>query len=163
EFWQFFVESFHPDRAAGEFDRRLALLRKRIESVAPPAAYVVSLSSRTITYKGLLTPEQFERFYPDLQDPAFAATFAIFHQRYSTNTQPSWHLAQPFRYVAHNGEINTIVSNRRWLRAKDAQIRASLDAGAWFGLLEDDVSDSASFDNALELRLLQGLSVDEAL
>ena len=163
EFWQFFVESFHPERATGGFERRLALLRKRAESVLPPGGYVASLSSRTIVYKGLLTPEQFERFYADLRDPAFTATFAVFHQRYSTNTQPSWQLAQPFRHVAHNGEINTIVSNRRWLRAKSGQIRESLDVGAWFGLLEENVSDSASFDNALEVRLLQGLGVDEAL
>jgi len=163
ECWQFYVESFHPERGGNSFERRLALLRKRAESVLPPQCYVCSLSSRTVVYKGLLTPWQFPRFYTDLRDSSFLASFAIFHQRYSTNTQPSWQLAQPFRHVAHNGEINTIVSNRRWLRAKAAQVRASLDVGSWFGALEDHVSDSASLDNAFELKLLEGFSAEEAL
>jgi glutamate synthase domain-containing protein 2/glutamate synthase domain-containing protein 1/glutamate synthase domain-containing protein 3 len=163
EFWQFYVESFHPDRGGAGFERRLALLRKRAESLLPPRCYVCSLSSRTVVYKGLLTPWQFPRFYSDLRDSSFSATFAIFHQRYSTNTQPSWQLAQPFRHVAHNGEINTIVSNRRWLRAKAARVRASLDVGAWFGVLEENVSDSASLDNAFEIKLLESFSVEEAL
>ena len=122
-----------------------------------------SLSSRTVVYKGLLTPWQFPQFYEDLRSPDFAARFAIFHQRYSTNTQPSWQLAQPFRYVAHNGEINTVVSNRRWLRAKEREIRKHIGVGKWFHLLEENVSDSASFDNALELKLLEGKSVEAAM
>src|SRR5713226_8882016 len=163
EIWQFFVEPFHPARGAERLEWRLALLRKRAESLLPPRCYICSLSSQTIVYKGLLTPWQFPQFYEDLRDPSFATTFAVFHQRYSTNTQPSWHLAQPFRYVAHNGEINTIVSNRRWLRAKAAEIRSQLTVGPWFPLLEENVSDSASFDNGFELRLLEGLSSDEAM
>jgi glutamate synthase (ferredoxin) len=163
ETWQFFVEPFHPARRTARFERRLSLLRKRAESLLPSRCYVCSLSSRTIVYKGLLTPRQFSEFYEDLQDPAFVAAFAIFHQRYSTNTQPSWNLAQPFRHVAHNGEINTIVSNRRWLRAKERIIRARLGVGQWFHLLEDNVSDSASFDNAFELNLLLGRSPDAAI
>jgi glutamate synthase domain-containing protein 2/glutamate synthase domain-containing protein 1/glutamate synthase domain-containing protein 3 len=163
EIWQFFVEPFHPSRRAQRFEWRLSLLRKRAESLLPPRCYICSLSSQTVVYKGLLTPWQFPQFYEDLRDPSFATTFAVFHQRYSTNTQPSWHLAQPFRYVAHNGEINTIVSNRRWLRAKSSKIRARLTVGPWFPLLEENVSDSASFDNAFELRLLQGLSSEEAM
>src|SRR6266436_686665 len=163
EIWQFFVEPFHPARATARFEWRLSLLRKRAESFLPPRCYICSLSSQTIVYKGLLTPWQFPQFYEDLRDPSFATTFAVFHQRYSTNTQPSWHLAQPFRYVAHNGEINTIVSNRRWLRAKASEFRARLTVGSWFPLLEENVSDSASFDNAFELRLLEGLSSEEAM
>lgn len=163
EIWQFFVEPFHPSRGAEGFERHLALLRKRAESLLPPRCYLCSLSSQTIVYKGLLTPWQFPQFYEDLRDPSFAVTFAIFHQRYSTNTQPSWHLAQPFRYVAHNGEINTIVSNRRWLRAKEHEIRSRLTVGPWFSILEDNVSDSASFDNGFELRLLDGLASEEAM
>jgi glutamate synthase (ferredoxin) len=163
EIWQFFVEPFHPARGAARFEWRLAFLRKRAESLLPPRCYISSLSSQTILYKGLLTPWQFPQFYEDLRDPSFAATFAVFHQRYSTNTQPSWHLAQPFRYVAHNGEINTIVSNRRWLRAKEREILSRLKVGAWFPILEENVSDSASFDNAFELRLLEGLSPEEAM
>src|SRR5467141_1312474 len=163
EIWQFFVEPFHPSRGTARFEWRLALLRKRAESLLPPRSYICSLSSQTIVYKGLLTPWQFPQFYEDLRDPSFTTTFAVFHQRYSTNTQPSWHLAQPFRYVAHNGEINTIVSNRRWLRAKEREIRSRLTVGPWFPLLEENVSDSASFDNGLELRLLEGLSSEEAM
>src|SRR5579863_6083454 len=163
EIWQFFVEPFHPSQVAARFEWRLALLRKRAESLLPANCYICSLSSQTVVYKGLLTPWQFPQFYEDLRDPGFATTFAVFHQRYSTNTQPSWHLAQPFRYVAHNGEINTIVSNRRWLRAKEREIRARLTAGPWFRLLEENVSDSASFDNGFELKLLEGFSADAAM
>jgi len=163
EAWQFFVEPFHPARGASRFEWRLALLRKRAESLLPERCYICSLSSQTVVYKGLLTPWQFPQFYEDLRNPSFATTFAVFHQRYSTNTQPSWHLAQPFRYVAHNGEINTIVSNRRWLRAKEREIRAKLTAGPWLRLLEENVSDSASFDNGFELKLLEGFSADAAM
>jgi glutamate synthase domain-containing protein 2/glutamate synthase domain-containing protein 1/glutamate synthase domain-containing protein 3 len=163
EIWQFFVEFLDTSRGVEGFERSLALLRKRAESLLPPRCYLCSLSSETIVYKGLLTPWQFPQFYEDLRDPSFAVTFAVFHQRYSTNTQPSWHLAQPFRYVAHNGEINTIVSNRRWLRAKEREIHARLKVGPWFPILEDNVSDSASFDNGFELRLLDGLTSEEAM
>src|SRR5579859_5395776 len=163
EAWQFYVSPFHATREPARFEWRLSLLRKRAESLLPPRCYICSLSSQTVVYKGLLTPWQFPQFYEDLRDPAFAAAFAVFHQRYSTNTQPSWHLAQPFRYVAHNGEINTIVSNRRWLRAKEREIRARLTAGPWLHLLEENVSDSASFDNGFELKLLEGFSADAAM
>ncbi len=163
EIWQFFVAPFHVARGVARFELRLALLRKRAESLLPERCYLCSLSSHTVVYKGLLTPWQFPQFYEDLRDAAFATTFAIFHQRYSTNTQPSWHLAQPFRHVAHNGEINTIVSNRRWLRAKEHELRARLTVGSWFTPLEGNVSDSASFDNAFELKLLEGLTPDEAM
>src|SRR5215467_11247478 len=163
EIWQFFVEPLQPPKKEEEFEQRLWHLRKRVESLLPERSYLCSLSSQTVVYKGLLTPWQFPQFYEDLRDPSFAVTFAVFHQRYSTNTQPSWHLAQPFRYVAHNGEINTIVSNRRWLRAKEREIQEQLKVGPWFSILEDNVSDSASFDNGYELRLLEGLSSEEAL
>src|SRR5437867_239767 len=163
EIWQFFVAASDASQEGEGFERRLMLLRKRAESLMPPRCYLSSLSSQTIVYKGLLTPWQFPQFYEDLRDPSFAVAFAVFHQRYSTNTQPSWHLAQPFRYVAHNGEINTIVSNRRWLRAKEREIKERLKVGPWFSILEDNVSDSASFDNGFELRLLAGLSSEEAM
>ncbi len=163
ECWQFFVAPFHAARPAERFEWRLALLRKKAESLLPARCYICSLSSQTVVYKGLLTPWQFPQFYQDLRDPAFETTFVIFHQRYSTNTQPSWHLAQPFRYSAHNGEINTIVSNRRWMRAKEPQIREKLTVGPWFKILEDNVSDSASFDNGLEVKLLEGFSLDESM
>jgi len=113
--------------------------------------------------QGLAHAVAVPQFYEDLRDSSYETTFAIFHQRYSTNTQPSWHLAQPFRYVAHNGEINTIVSNRRWLRAKERRIRNDLAVGPWFNALEQNVSDSASFDNGFEVKLLQGFSPEEAM
>ncbi len=163
EVWQFFVTPFHAARHAERFEGRLALLRKKAESLLPERCYVCSLSSLTVVYKGLLTPWQFPQFYEDLSDPAFVTNFVIFHQRYSTNTQPSWNLAQPFRYSAHNGEINTIVSNRRWVRAKEHQTREKLTVGSWFKVLEENVSDSASFDNGLEAKLLEGFSAEESM
>src|SRR5215468_666854 len=167
EIWQFFIEPVPakttPLDAAAKFERSLSLLRKRAEGLLPERCYIASLSSRTIVYKGLLTPWQFPHFYEDLRSPEFVTHFAIFHQRYSTNTEPSWQLAQPFRYVAHNGEINTIVSNRRWLRAREREVRKRIGVGQWFKMLEEYVSDSASFDNALELRLLEGKSVEAAM
>ncbi len=160
EIWQFYVEAEKPD---ADFERQLALLRKRAEPLLPPRCYICSLSSRSVVYKGLLTPWQFPQFYEDLRDPSFTATFAVFHQRYSTNTQPSWDLAQPFRHVAHNGEINTILSNRRWTRARENELRARLGVDDWFAALEQGVSDSASFDNAFELKLLEGYTPAAAM
>ena len=138
-------------------------LRKEVESAAPDGTYFCSLSSRTVVYKGLLTPEQLPAFYPDLTNPDFVSTFAIFHQRYSTNTNPSWSLAQPFRFVAHNGEINTISANRRWLRAKEVSLRHSLGLPATARLLEERVSDSASFDNAFEIFVRKGYNATSAM
>jgi glutamate synthase (NADPH/NADH) large chain/glutamate synthase (ferredoxin) len=167
EIWQFFIEPLPTKNAvanaADKFERSLALLRKRAESMLPERSYLCSLSSRTMVYKGLLTPWQFPRFFEDLCRPEFAVNFAIFHQRYSTNTEPSWQLAQPFRYVAHNGEINTVVGNRRWLRAREREIRKRIGVGKWFHLLEENVSDSASFDNALEIKLLEGKTVEASM
>jgi glutamate synthase domain-containing protein 2/glutamate synthase domain-containing protein 1/glutamate synthase domain-containing protein 3 len=138
-------------------------LRKEVESAAPDGTYFCSLSSRTVVYKGLLTPEQLPAFYPDLTNPDFVSPFAIFHQRYSTNTNPSWSLAQPFRFVAHNGEINTISANRRWLRAKEVSLRRSLGLPAAARLLEEQVSDSASFDNAFEIFVRKGYNATSAM
>src|SRR5271154_4564144 len=160
EIWQFYVEAEKP---SADFERQLALLRKRAEPLLPPRCYICSLSSESVVYKGLLTPWQFPQFYEDLRDPSFTATFAVFHQRYSTNTQPSWDLAQPFRHVAHNGEINTILSNRRWTRARENELRARLGVDDWFAALEQGVSDSASFDNAFELKLLEGYTPAAAM
>jgi len=161
---QFF---FAPAGQGLGLERSLFLLRKRIEAEAPAGMYFCSLSSRTVVYKGLLAPWQLAAFYPDVASEDFTAPFAIFHQRYSTNTRPTWSLAQPFRCLGHNGEINTIGANRRWMRAR--QLRWSEDAGAgdgaesWFHALEEDVSDSASLDNALELALRSGYSLAAAM
>ncbi len=155
----FFASSASHD----DLERSLFLLRKRIESEARGSVYFASLSSRTVVYKGLLAPLQLREFYPDLDHPDFIASFAVFHQRYSTNTRPTWTLAQPFRFVAHNGEINTIGANRRWMRARRDQIRRELGVGEWFRPLEEGVSDSASFDNALEILLHRGYNAAGAM
>ena len=146
-----------------DFESSLFRLRKEVEAQAPRGTYFASLSSRTVVYKGLLTPEQLPAFYPDLADPEFESAFAVFHQRYSTNTQPSWSLAQPFRFVAHNGEINTISANRRWMKAREHALRASMGLSERVRLLEERVSDSASFDNGFETFLRRGYTPAEAL
>src|SRR5579863_1689772 len=144
-----------------DFELQLFRLRHELENISE-AGYYCSLSARTIVYKGLLTPEQLAPFYPDLSDPAFASAFVIFHQRYSTNTQPSWSLAQPFRMVAHNGEINTISSNRRWFKARAATLLRDLGLQENSKLLQPGMSDSASFDNALEALVRNGSSIAES-
>ena len=153
--WQCF---FGPTGKTEDLESSLFRLRKQVEAQAPRGTYLCSLSSRTVVYKGLLTPDQLAAFYRDLADPAFKTSFAIFHQRYSTNTQPSWSLAQPFRFVAHNGEINTISANRRWLHAKQRSLKEALQLPDSVCLLEPGVSDSASFDNGLELFVRRGYS-----
>ncbi len=137
--------------------------RKEVEASVPAGTYFCSLSCRTVVYKGLLTPFQLPAFYSDLSDPDFESVFAIFHQRYSTNTQPSWAMAQPFRFVAHNGEINTISGNRRWLRARATKLRNELGLTDQVQLLEERVSDSASFDNGFELFLRRDYNPAEAM
>ena len=154
---------FAPPQESEELENILFRMRKEVEADAPRGTYFCSLSSRTVVYKGLLTPDQLPAFYPDLADAEFESRFAIFHQRYSTNTQPSWSLAQPFRFVAHNGEINTISANRRWLRARQPELLQSLGLRRQLRLLEEGVSDSASFDNALEVFLRRGYSPAEAM
>ena len=158
--WQCFLA---PENEADDFESRLFFFRKQAEAELGPAVYFCSLSSRTVVYKGLLAPRQLPLFYPDLQAADFESEFAIFHQRFSTNTQPAWRLAQPFRFLAHNGEINTIVGNRRWMFAREAELRRRLQVGEWFHGLEENVSDSASLDNALELLVRQGQSPDAGL
>jgi glutamate synthase (ferredoxin) len=152
-----------PLEQSTDFETLLFRFRKQIESRFSRELYVCSLSSRTVVYKGLLTPDQLRAFYPDLSDPKFQVSFAIFHQRYSTNTQPSWALAQPFRHVAHNGEINTISGNRRWLHARERQLNQALGLDSAAQILEPGVSDSASLDNAVEILLRQGYSPAEAM
>ena len=147
---------------SSDFELQLFRLRQELETISD-SGYYCSLSARTIVYKGLLTPEQLAPFYPDLSDPEFASAFVIFHQRYSTNTQPSWSLAQPFRFVAHNGEINTISSNRRWFQARAATLHQQLGLPDNSKLLQPGMSDSASFDNALEAHVRCGFSTAESV
>jgi glutamate synthase domain-containing protein 2/glutamate synthase domain-containing protein 1/glutamate synthase domain-containing protein 3 len=154
---------FVTEDSSADLERQLFLMRKRVESGPGSGIYFCSLSSQSLVYKGLLTPLQLAAFYADLACQDFIAPFAIFHQRYSTNTSPSWQLAQPFRFVAHNGEINTISANRRWTRAREGALQQEFGALDQFRVLEEGVSDSASFDNALEVRLRQGSSVAAAM
>jgi glutamate synthase (ferredoxin) len=147
--------------SSADFELQLFQLRQALEADSN-SGYYCSLSSRSIVYKGLLTPEQLAPFYLDLNDPEFTSAFVVFHQRYSTNTQPSWSLAQPFRFVAHNGEINTISSNRRWFQARGAKLRRELSLPEQSRLLQPGMSDSASFDNALEALVRSGSSLAES-
>jgi glutamate synthase (ferredoxin) len=140
------------------YERALYLLRKDVEAAAAAAGlddlYVPSLSHRTIVYKGLFVAPQLPEFYRDLTDPLYTTALAVFHQRYSTNTLPNWLLAQPFRMLAHNGEINTLQGNRNWMRAREPELVAPCWGEARDLLrpvIWDAGSDSASLDNALEL------------
>jgi glutamate synthase (NADPH/NADH) large chain/glutamate synthase (ferredoxin) len=146
-----------------EFERRLFLIRRRIErrweQERLADCYIPSCSARTIVYKGLLVAPQLPLFYRDLADPDFASAIAVFHQRYSTNTFPNWFLAQPFRFLGHNGEINTLQGNRNWMAAREPQLAST----RWGGDLRDLLpiiqpggSDSMSLDNALELFVMSG-------
>ncbi|HUJ07804.1 MAG TPA: glutamate synthase large subunit [Streptosporangiaceae bacterium] len=165
---QLFVAS-----AAGEhgieLDRRAFCVRKRIEHET--GVYLASLSCATIVYKGMLTALQLERFYSDLTDPRYTSALALAHSRFSTNTFPSWPLAHPFRFIAHNGEINTIRGNRNWLRAREAMLATDVfppDADGrgierLLPVLDESASDSASFDACLELLHLGGRSLPHSV
>ncbi|UQZ90491.1 glutamate synthase large subunit [Deltaproteobacteria bacterium Smac51] len=172
--WQFFV-SPRPGqgRIVGEaLERRLYILRKSIEAEARRAGFSLdevclpSLSCRTLVYKGMLMASQLPAFYEDLNDPRLASAFAVVHQRFSTNTFPSWRLAQPFRSLAHNGEINTIRGNRNWLTAREPSLESPIfgrDIVKLFPLIEPEASDSASLDNALEFLMRGGRSLDHSM
>ena len=146
-----------------ELDRVAFRLRKRAEREL--GSYFPSLSSRTLVYKGMVTTLQLEPFYPDLSDERFASTLALVHSRYSTNTFPSWPLAQPFRLIAHNGEINTVRANRNWMRARQSQLHSDLlgDLRPLFPIVTEEGSDSASFDEVVELLTLSGRSLPHAI
>ncbi|QCB93475.1 glutamate synthase large subunit [Cellulomonas shaoxiangyii] len=146
-----------------DLDRRTYRLRKRAEREA--GVYFASLSARTIVYKGMLTPGQLEPFFADLSDPRYASEIALVHSRFSTNTFPSWPLAQPFRMIAHNGEINTVRGNRNWMAAREGML-ASEELGDLAPLLPvctPGGSDSGSFDEVLELLHLAGRSLPHAM
>ncbi|HEY7417377.1 MAG TPA: glutamate synthase subunit alpha, partial [Ktedonobacteraceae bacterium] len=149
-----------------DYERTLYHTRRVIEEslleVGIEDCYIVSLSHRTLIYKGLLVPDELARFYLDLADTRYTSSLAIFHQRYSTNTFPSWPLAQPMRMLAHNGEINTLRGNRRWMKAREGALTSSL----WGDQIQDlipvipsDASDSAQLDNVLELLSHSGRDV----
>ncbi len=146
-------------------ERRAFVLRKRVEH-AVDDVYFPSLSARTIVYKGMLTSEQLRQFFPDLRDPTFESGLALVHSRFSTNTFPSWPLAHPYRYLCHNGEINTLAGNRNWMRAREALLETSLidgDLSRIYPICTPGASDSASFDEVLELLHLGGRSLPHAV
>jgi len=147
-----------------ELDRLAFCFRKRVEHGLP--IYFPSLSARTIVYKGMLTTGQLEDFFPDLSNELVKSPLALVHSRFSTNTFPSWPLAHPYRYIAHNGEINTVRGNRNWMRAREALLASPLipgDISRLFPIVDTHGSDSASFDEVLELLYLTGRSLPHAI
>jgi len=145
-------------------DRLAFCFRKRVEHALP--IYFPSLSSRTIVYKGMLTTGQLEEFFPDLSNELVKSPLAVVHSRFSTNTFPSWPLAHPYRFIAHNGEINTVRGNRNWMRAREALLASPLipgDITRLFPIIDSNGSDSASFDEVLELLYLTGRSLPHSI
>jgi len=154
------------DLSSEEYERRLFLARNEIEKIAANNGikdfYIPSFSSRTISYKGLLISPSLEKFFKDLSDPDFETAICVYHQRYSTNTFPTWPLGQPFRMLAHNGEINTVRGNRNWMRAREAELTADFwgeDIDLLKPIIQPGGSDSASLDNALEVLVHSGRSL----
>ena len=144
-----------------DLDRLAYRVRRRCEDAG---VYFASLSSRTLLYKGMLTTTQLQPFFPDLSDQRLASAIAVVHSRFSTNTFPSWELAQPFRFVAHNGEINTVRGNRNWMAAREGTLRSEILGDlAPLGPVNKAASDSASFDEVLELLTLSGRSLPHAV
>ncbi|MGW8767057.1 glutamate synthase large subunit [Streptomyces sp. NPDC055815] len=164
-FRQLFVKDADGAATGIALDRKAFVLRKRAEREA--ATYFPSLSARTIVYKGMLTTGQLEPFFPDLSDRRCATAVALVHSRFSTNTFPSWPLAHPYRFVAHNGEINTVKGNRNWMTAREAQLDSTVfgegSLERIFPICTPDASDSASFDEVLELLHLGGRSLPHAV
>jgi glutamate synthase domain-containing protein 1 len=161
---QFFVENKTGEEDS--FERKMYVVRRRLHKEAEGSCYVVSLSARTLVYKGLLKGKQLGRFYPDLRDPAVASALALVHSRFSTNTLGTWDLAHPYRFLAHNGEINTLRGNINWMRARESRLESSLfgeDLEKVFPIVQPDQSDSATFDNALEMLHLAGRSLPHAV
>jgi glutamate synthase (ferredoxin) len=147
------------------FERKLFVIRKLIER-ATTDLYIVGLSSRTLTYKGMLTASQIESMFPDLADADVESALAVVHQRFSTNTFPSWPLAHPYRFVAHNGEINTLRGNINWMKAREGLLRSSVfgdDLKKVLPVITEGGSDTATFDNVLEFLVMAGRSLPHAV
>ena len=155
------------------FERKLYIIRRRVTNAIRYGGvaggeyfYIPSLSYKTLIYKGMLTPQQLETFYPDLSDPGLESAIAVVHSRFSTNTFPSWERSHPYRYLIHNGEINTLRGNVNWMRARQALMASELfgdDLSKVFPVVLEDGSDSAIFDNCLEFLALSGRSLPHAM
>jgi glutamate synthase (NADPH) large chain len=172
-----YIQQIFIGRAAGmdedTLERKLYVVRKRAETEIAKSDienkgyfYVPSMSARTIVYKGLLLAPQIAHFYKELSDPDVSSALCLVHQRFSTNTFPTWQLAHPFRYVAHNGEINTLKGNVNWMYARQSQLASPLfgeDMKKLFPVIQPGGSDSANFDNALELLVMTGRSLPHAM
>ncbi len=160
---QVFLSSYDSQET---LEKKLYLLRKHTErKVQDEEFYICSLSTKTIVYKGMLTPEQIRRYYIDLSDPDLKSSVAMVHSRFSTNTVPMWKLAQPFRMLCHNGEINTINANRSWMRARESILKNKTfsDIEDISPIVQPGMSDSASMDNVFEFMTLSGLSMSNAM
>ena len=167
-----YIQQIFVGRAKGmtedQLERKLYVVRKRIEAEIAASDvedkdffYIPSLSARTIVYKGLLLAPQIANFYPELGDPEVVSALCLVHQRFSTNTFPTWQLAHPYRYIAHNGEINTLRGNVNWMHARQSVLASPLfgsDIKKLFPIIQPGGSDSAAFDNALELLVMSGRS-----
>ena len=171
---QFFIGSGEQEADQDRFERKLYVMRKVIENAVDAKLpeedrddfYIASLSSKTIVYKGLLRADQLDSFYRDLSDESIVTSLALVHSRYSTNTLGSWRLAHPYRLLCHNGEINTIRGNQNWMRAREALFSSPLfgdDMAKLSPIIREGASDTAGFDNALELLVATGRSLPHAL
>ncbi len=162
---QVFITGVSDDKVA-VFERMLYLIRKKIERrIQDKDFYICSLSSKNIVYKGMLSSLQLRQYYPDLTNSYFTSGLALVHSRFSTNTFPTWSLAQPFRLLAHNGEINTIRGNRSWMKAREAVLSSDAlgDIHEISPIIQPDMSDSASLDNVFEFFVMNGMSLPKAL
>jgi len=166
---QVFITGFTDSETA---ERKLYIIRKRIETLVNSSSidskkefYIVSLSSKSIIYKGMLSSSQLRHYFPDLTNSYFTSGLALVHSRFSTNTFPTWSLAQPFRLLAHNGEINTIRGNRGWMEARESVLSSPLlgDLKDIRPIVQKGMSDSASLDNVLEFLVMSGLSLPHAM
>src|SRR3954470_18523121 len=155
-----------PELDDDAFERKLYVIRRCAELAAGPELVVPSFSARRVVYKGMLTAPQLPGYFPDLLDERFVSALALVHSRFSTNTFPSWELAHPYRLIAHNGEINTVQGNVNWMRARESQLASDLfgdDLGKVLPVVRAGGSDTATFDNVLELLLLAGRSLPHAV
>ncbi len=170
---QVFIEKNKKIKQQIDFERKLLVIRKIIENKIRASKltqkgffYIANLSSRTLSYKGLLMPDQLEKFFLDLQDEDIQSSICLVHSRYSTNTFPTWDLAQPFRYLAHNGEINTLRGNINWMTAREAMLESNFfgkDLKKILPVIVPGGSDSAIIDNVFELLVLSGRSLEQAM
>ena len=169
---QVFIKMGNNISSEAEFERKLLIIRKQItdylerETKLSDNFYIPSLSTRTIVYKGMVLATNLSKYYLDFQDKSFKSAMAMFHQRFSTNTFPSWKLAQPFRYLCHNGEINTVNGNINWINSRRNSLKSEIlkkDIEKIWPVIEKDPSDSAAFDNALEMLVMGGYSITHAM